>query len=343
MCALSPIEPDRAPSQEVATVFHRASRRPARGTRPAGLLLALLLPALVACGGEKSVGLGEEMEPGFDAVEITGDFGAAPTVKWNAQMSADETETKTLVEGDGPAIAEGSQAFAYLWLGNGYTKKEAFNGFESGQPEMLTADDKSLSPVFADLLTGAKAGSRVAAVANGSEVFGEAGNPSIGVANQDAVLIVMDVVSPILGKVEGAAKPAPAWAPTIVETDGTITGLDFSKTPRPGKQLQKAVLVEGTGAEVKPDASVLVRYLGQIYKGAKPFDQNFDKAANELQPFSLDGVVKGWKQGLAGQKVGSRVVLSIPPALGYGAEGNADAGIKGTDTLFFVVDILGAS
>jgi peptidylprolyl isomerase len=53
--------------------------------------------------------------------------------------------------------------------------------------------------------------------------------------------------------------------------------------------------------------------------------------------------VPGWDQGLVGEKVGSRVILEIPPALGYGKQGNEQAGIKGTDTLFFVVDILGAS
>ena len=37
------------------------------------------------------------------------------------------------------------------------------------------------------------------------------------------------------------------------------------------------------------------------------------------------------------------MILEIPPAEGYGEEGNPHAGIKGTDTLFFVVDILGVS
>jgi peptidylprolyl isomerase len=31
----------------------------------------------------------------------------------------------------------------------------------------------------------------------------------------------------------------------------------------------------------------------------------------------------------------------VPPRLGYGAEGNADAGIGGTDTIYFLIDILG--
>jgi len=37
------------------------------------------------------------------------------------------------------------------------------------------------------------------------------------------------------------------------------------------------------------------------------------------------------------------VLLVIPPAEGYGTSGNSQAGISGTDTLVFVVDILDAS
>ena len=43
---------------------------------------------------------------------------------------------------------------------------------------------------------------------------------------------------------------------------------------------------------------------------------------------------------LVGVPVGSRVMLSLPPADGYGSAGNESAGIKGTDTLVFVVDIV---
>ena len=53
-------------------------------------------------------------------------------------------------------------------------------------------------------------------------------------------------------------------------------------------------------------------------------------------------VPPGFEEGLTGQKVGSRVMLVIPPDKGYGAQGNSQAGISGTDTLVFVVDILDA-
>jgi peptidylprolyl isomerase len=54
-------------------------------------------------------------------------------------------------------------------------------------------------------------------------------------------------------------------------------------------------------------------------------------------------VITGWDSALVGQTVGSRVVMALPPELGYGAAGQESAGISGTDTLVFVVDILAAS
>ncbi len=74
----------------------------------------------------------------------------------------------------------------------------------------------------------------------------------------------------------------------------------------------------------------------------------FDSSWKRGQPFgftigaSPSQVILGWDKGLAGQTVGSRVLLVIPPADGYGKTGSPQAGIKGTDTLVFVVDILGA-
>jgi peptidylprolyl isomerase len=53
-------------------------------------------------------------------------------------------------------------------------------------------------------------------------------------------------------------------------------------------------------------------------------------------------VIAGWEQGLGGHTVGSRVLLTVPAALGYGNAGRPPD-INGTDTLVFVVDIIAAS
>ena len=92
---------------------------------------------------------------------------------------------------------------------------------------------------------------------------------------------------------------------------------------------------------VKSGQSITVDYLGQVYGGKKPFDESFSK---EPASFAIGtgAVIPGWDKTLVGAKVGSRMLLAIPPEEGYGAAGKEDAGIKGTDTLYFVVDILSA-
>ncbi|MET8325344.1 FKBP-type peptidyl-prolyl cis-trans isomerase [Streptomyces sp. NPDC005181] len=109
----------------------------------------------------------------------------------------------------------------------------------------------------------------------------------------------------------------------------------------PPKELKTQVISEGDGAKLKNGDAIQVNYLGQAWDSDKPFDNSFDRK----QPFDLTlgagMVIKGWDQGLVGQKVGSRVELVIPPDLGYGAQGQGD--IKPNATLVFVVDILKAT
>ncbi|MEV7423162.1 MULTISPECIES: FKBP-type peptidyl-prolyl cis-trans isomerase [unclassified Streptomyces] len=118
--------------------------------------------------------------------------------------------------------------------------------------------------------------------------------------------------------------------PTLDKGEGT-----------PPKELKVDVLSQGDGAKVAKGEAIQVNYLGQSWDSAKPFDNSFDRK----QPFDLTlgagMVIKGWDQGLEGQKVGSRVELGIPPDLGYGAQGQGD--IKPNSTLVFVVDILKAT
>ena len=107
-----------------------------------------------------------------------------------------------------------------------------------------------------------------------------------------------------------------------------MTSLDFAGTPKPDGKLRSAVLIQGTGATVKKGQTITVNYLGQVYKGKKPFDESYSK-----QPASFaigtGAVISGWDKTLVGQKVGSRVILAIPPEGGLRQEGPADRGHQG--------------
>ena len=127
----------------------------------------------------------------------------------------------------------------------------------------------------------------------------------------------------------------------MVEKDGKPTGLDFSGIDEPALDtpVQRVVLKEGTGAAVKESDTLTVNYLGSTYDAEAPFDESYSRG----QPLNsaLSGLIQGWSIGLTGVKVGSRVLLQIPPAFGYGAQGSGEA-IPGNATLWFVIDVVKA-
>ncbi|MCX6396810.1 MAG: FKBP-type peptidyl-prolyl cis-trans isomerase [Propionibacteriales bacterium] len=101
-------------------------------------------------------------------------------------------------------------------------------------------------------------------------------------------------------------------------------------------ELVLKVLKEGTGAVVQSGDSVTVDYQGTNWTNGEVFDQSYGK---QPATFTTDGVVPGFGAALVGQKVGAQVVVGIPPEFGYGAAGQPSAGIAGTDTLVFVIEI----
>ncbi len=298
------------------------------------LLLAGL--TLAACGEDD----GSDAAPasGLDTVKITGDVGKAPKVTWDGPLEPAEVESEVVVEGDGEELSGGDSVFAQIWMGNGFTEEEVYNSYESKAPQLLSGE---VSEPFKEAIEGHTVGSRVAVAASAEDTFGEAGNPQLGIGNKDGVLIVVDLVSKVADEPSGEEKEPAKWAPGLVETDGVITGLDFADANKPSKNLLDTTLIKGDGPAVESGQTIAVDYLGQVYDAKAPFDESYSKDPASF-PIGVGQVVPGWDKALVGKTVGSRVILSIPPADGYGEKGNKDAGIKGTDTLFFVVDILAA-
>jgi peptidylprolyl isomerase len=280
--------------------------------------------------------------PGLESVKISGAVGSSPTVKFDGATTNTATTSKTVVAGKGPKLQQGDSLIVHTVIADGSTQKTVANSYTDHQPQVVTLA-KSVSSLFLDALVGQKIGSRVVVYTPASAVFGPSGNPQLGINSTDNVLIVFDLVGQPVDKPDGARHPSPGWAPTIVSSKGLITGLDFRSAPKPDGQLRSATLRTGSGPKVKAGQTVFARYLGEVYKGSKPFDQNFDAQSPTPFQIGVGAVVEGWDKTLVGQHVGAQVVLAIPPKDGYGSKGQPTAGIKGTDTLYFVVDIVGAA
>lgn len=137
-----------------------------------------------------------------------------------------------------------------------------------------------------------------------------------------------------------AAPVDKAQMPTVSDAKfGEKPTLTFPKG-NPPNSLQRQVLTEGTGAVVKAKDWLIAHYEGQVWNG-KVFDNSYDRKKPSAFQIGVGRVVSGWDVSLVGMKVGSRVLLSLPPADGYQSAGKAPD-IKGTDTIVFVVDIVDA-
>ncbi len=124
-------------------------------------------------------------------------------------------------------------------------------------------------------------------------------------------------------------------------TDTTTPMADSGVT-----SLQSADSTPGTGAEARPGMTVSVHYTGWLYDAAAPDKKGkkFDSSKDRNEPFDFPlgagQVIEGWDRGVAGMKVGGSRVLTIPPAMGYGASG-AGGVIPPNATLLFEVELVG--
>lgn len=164
--------------------------------------------------------------------------------------------------------------------------------------------------------------------------------------------------SPSGGEQSGSASPSaspsasesPSASPTPITPSTDLSAITVTdaeppvvtvKSPWAIDKTQVKVLKPGTSQQKLTETSnALVNYVGVNGRTGEIFDSSWERGAPS--PFDLQRVVKGFKTGLAGQSVGSRVLIAMPSEDGYGDTG-APPDILAGDSLIFVVDIISSN
>ncbi|WP_367324364.1 FKBP-type peptidyl-prolyl cis-trans isomerase [Streptomyces sp. HUAS ZL42] len=268
-------------------------------------------------------------------------FDEKPTVAKGGGEPSDQLAVKTVIAGGGRVVAEGDYIQAN-YLGQIWDTAKVFdNSYDRKTSLVIQLAETSIIDGWRYALVGKKAGSRVEFSVPPTWGYGKGGNSQAGIKGTDTLVFVVDVQDTFNAKSSAKGKDVAqddGGLPKVgTNTDGKAPSIDVPKADAP-KKLVANYVIEGDGAEVGAQDAVLVQYKGVLWDGGKEFDSTYSRKA--LTSFSLQQVVKGWSQGLTGKKVGSRVLIVIPPDLGYGDNPPAGSGIEKDSVLVFSVDIL---
>ncbi|GAA3378036.1 FKBP-type peptidyl-prolyl cis-trans isomerase [Streptomyces sannanensis] len=306
--------------------------------RLAGLLVVpLLLLSTAACGNDEG-SQSASTKNGAPAITAGAKFGEKPTLAKGEGKPPKDLKVVVISEGKGPTLKKGDAA-EVNYLGQEYDESKPFdNSFDRGEPFKLTLGAGGVIQGWEKGLEGQKVGSRVELVIPPELGYGPQGQGDI--KGNATLVFVVDVLKGTTVPVSAKGTEVPqtnADLPKVgTNTDGKEPTVTVPKVDPP-KKLVSNYVIEGTGPVVKPTDTVAVHYAGVLWKDGKTFDSSY--AQGKTQNFPLEQVtLKGLKDGLIGKKVGSRVLLVIPPDQAFGDK--AQTGIPAKSTLVFAMDIL---
>jgi peptidylprolyl isomerase len=207
-----------------------------------------------------------------------------------------------------------------------------------GLPGQVSLGTSSL----ATALVCAQAGSRIALTTNGKRL-----NAVSGLSASASVVAVIDVVHVYLGKADGLNQLPQDGMPNVITAVDGQPGIVLQELDKP-KTARSEVVKAGGGAVLKKGQTAVLLYTAWTWpdsNSGKPAvidsldtwssgiakDVALTKSDDVLPRKAIDAVI--------GQKVGSQLLVVLPPKDGFGA--NPPAGATANDTVIFVIDVLG--
>ncbi|MEV7185224.1 FKBP-type peptidyl-prolyl cis-trans isomerase [Kitasatospora sp. NPDC093102] len=326
--------------------------------RTAGLLLTLPLLLAVACSSSPKAAGPATPSPASAAPTVPapvgeaspmpalsgGGFGSKATITIpEGQQPSGQFVVNTVSEGDGATVNKGDWATVNYTAKDWTTGKDLPSSYDAnGKPQLYQAGSGQLVPALDQSVIGKKVGTRLLVVAPPAAAFGEQGSGQLGVNKGDTVVFVLDIVGslPPDSTLTGTMTEPPATMPQVKDNGKAPATITIPAGQAPPTDLQQAVLIKGEGKQVKSGQTLVVQYTGVLWANGQQFDSSWTHGGAQAVQIGTGSVIEGWDKGLVGQNVGSRVLLVVPPALGY--QDKAQGSVPPNSTLVFVIDILEA-
>jgi peptidylprolyl isomerase len=224
-----------------------------------------------------------------------------------------------------------------VWAGD----RLVIDSFTTHQPQGLPLH--SGLPAWRHL-AGQRVGSRILEVVPPKDGFGSRGDSSVNVTGSDTLVFVFDILAAVPASAHATGTVLPYHpAPGMPRVTASAQGPVITVPPKtaPPSHLVATTLIRGHGPPLLSGETVVTQFAGVLWRNGAVFDSSWLQGDPQAFVLGSSQVITGWARGLAGRRVGSRVLLVIPPSLGYGKSGNPPT-IRPTDTLVYVVDVIAA-
>lgn len=292
----------------------------------AACAFALVLSACSATedGAEASASASGDI----DLVTVVQSDTLAPDIEFQPGLDYLEEQTSVLWEGDGEALQEGQPLLLDIYGESLVDGTVMMNTFD-GSPESFLMAPEIVGEGIYEALQTVRVGGRVLVVSP----------PGQGEDEHEPVALVVDVLPT---HAQGEDQQPVAGMPEVtlgVEGEPVV---EIDPDREASADLEVATLINGGGTQVRSTSHVLVNYTmvhhedspadaDEEWKAGDVFDSSWD---SEREPLLVEmdevSAVPGFQQGLLDQRAGSRVLMVVPPTLGYPERGS----------MIIVVDIL---
>lgn len=332
---------------------------------------ALVVASLAGCSSSGAAGCTPPYAAGSASkiVKVSGSVKAEPTATFPTPLIVKSSQVSVDKVGKGGTILAGDQVDFQYSVFSGKTGKflgsseYGANGAATPRAAVALTQFDSTSnkygPTYALVrsLRCATAGGRYTLVTTAAAGFGPDALASNGIANNETLVIVVSAFDHFLGKANGINQLPLDGMPDVITAVNGQPGIVIQELDKP-KTLRVATIKAGSGPAVKENDTVHLKFSGWTWPtsvGGKPVIWPGGTGSDGSQGKTGDatwtddratdtkvakGMTSGLYKALLGAKVGSQILVVMPPKDAFGAS-SAQYGFSNKDTVIMVIDVLG--